>query len=611
VPYGTEIGPDDGFGYSRVEHPEFRTFVDAEEVRYLPSTPSDWNSGVDPGDTADALNQLASNMGPLLPSSAPVLDQISWSDPDGTAGYNTWNDANPLAGYTSASDAGSVNNSGDALDTLMGTAGNEHGVLDFDTVGDKDGVLNDDVVSDDNYPADCFGPGGADGGATNDLKLMLNGSALHTVDLLTFAGGNSYNGNGSGFTSLSSDISVYFPDSTPFPARKYRTGLWKLDSTDMVKGYNVVSVDHVTAAGTQSTNVHEFLLDDEDTNTTFSDESADTLVMSGGRYMSGVQFHEGGTWKYSIKVKNAYKDTYRSGNAVTFNESSELQNLSNDTLAASGGDQDKQHVVTSDTVTFASNDRLLDGSVSVTTSCLRTVQGTQTSAGAGFSGILFDNYVSNSGDLNRYFRDEDYRLHGGSNFNNDLSSNWDESESLVGANANYNDGLQTVNDILDYPSVNWSAVSNGPGGNPDYSSAAGVRYEWELYTGSPSTSSFRVVISGSHTKIADATAFTPNSNQIKVALRWPNQTGWLDLMVAFNEGDFGDTGESARYGLDDGDPAITDGCYFASLDSDGWTGVSIGTKSTASSYGKLYLRVIAPSGWTGTITSAAVTWDAS
>jgi hypothetical protein len=585
---------------------------DASEVPFTPDDLSDWNAGVDPGEVDDALDQLAANLAPLLPPAAPVLDQIDWDSSDGPTGANTWNNANPISGYISAATAGSVNNSSDNVDIQMGTSGNEHGVTDHDSPGNKDGTLNEDVTATDNYPEDCFGPGGSDGGGTNDLKILLNGSILHTVDLLSFGSGDSVNGNGSGFIGLSVATPVYFADSTPFPARTYRTGSWRLGAADVVKGYNVIKLQHVTAAGTQETNVHEFLADDVDTATAFSGETLGTLAMTGSKHLSGVEYHTGGTAKYSITISNAYRNTYDDTDAVTFTETN-LNNLSNEDLAASGGDEGKQHVITNKTCTVSTG-RKINSLIRVITNVNRTVQSDLSSSGGTITGLLVDPTNPTSTALNDYMDDEDYRIHGGSDFNTNLSSNWDETQSLVGASADYNDGLQVTEGRLYYPggaSISDYDTAQAPSGNPDYGSASGVRHYWRLFTNGVATSNFRVQLVGDFTLISDATTFSGGANnQVKVALRWPTQTGWLDLNVEFNEGDFGSTSEAARFGKDNGD-SLTDGCHSTTLDVGAAKGVTIGTKTTADSYDKFYLRIITSPNFNGYIDAIYVTWNAS
>jgi hypothetical protein len=565
--------------------------IDENDIPYTPSDVTDWNSEVDPGDVDDALDQLASNMAPLLPSSAPALDNIDYNTGLGVSGANTWNSTYPISGYT--------NLPGDGVDTSFTTSGSERGIYDYDTFTSCSGTLNEDVASTDNYPANCFGPGGSDGGATNDLKILVNGVVVHTVDLLTHSGGSDLNVNGSGFSALLDDTPVYFPDSTPFPARTYRTGTWIVVKADLSKGYNEIKVQHVTDAGTQTTNIYELILDDDNTATVFSGESLDISAMSGSKHLSGVEYHTGGVLHYDITISNAYRNTYDDTNAVTFNVSSDLDSLAADDLVASVGDEGKQHVITNKVVNVDStNRRILAASVTVSTSVNRTVQSDDTSAGDSVSNLLVDNFAANSTDLYENFRDEAYRLKSNSDFGTDLSSNWDETESLVGADAGHNDGAQIFNDILDYPDFDFSAVSNGPAGNPDYSSASGTRYYYRFFTDSTGAANFRISIGGSGTLVTGVP--TASTNEFSVRLKWPTETGWLDILTAFIEGNWDDD----------------DGCYYASLGSDSsmpisGRGISIGTKNSANSYDKCYIEVTVPGGWTGYLTDITIEWAAT
>lgn len=582
--------------------------TDASGLTFTPNVLADWSDSADPGNTDDALDQLAdrtTDVENLLPPSAPALDDIDYDTSSGIAGKNTWNVANPLTGYT--------NLPGDGVDTTFSVSGSEHGIYAHGSFVSCIGTLNEDVTADPStpnaaYPANSFSPGGSEN-TTNTLKLLVNGSQIHSVDITSDAlSGNQLNGNGSGFTSLSVATDVVFPNGSSFPPRQYRTGGWKVVVADLSKGYNEIKVQHTRDAGTVTTDIQEIILDDSTTATTFSSEVLDNLVMSGSVKMSGVEYHTGGTADYDVTINNGYRNTYKTTSLVTFNETN-VNALTNESFAASGGDRAKTHVITNKTVTVSSS-RHLNQSITVSTSVDRTVQSDLTSTGVSIAGLLMDPTSSSSTDLVEDFNDEDRRLHFGSDFNTNLSSNWDEAESLVGASANYNDGLQTYNGALDYPSINFGGISNGPAGNPNYSAASGVRYFARLATNATGTASFRVKIDGSYTLISDATAFTGSSDQIKVSLRWPTLTGWLDLNVEFNEGDFGATSEASRFGKDNGD-SLVHGCHSTSLDSGSAKGVTIGTKTSANSSDKLYLRVITPSGWTGTITKITVTWDAS
>ena len=560
--------------------------VEASQVDYTPGTPGDWNAG-DPGEVDDALDELASNLSPLLPSAAPVLDDIDCDTGAGVRGRNTWDSSNPISGYRN-------DDSNFPVDTDINPTGQVKGIYDYDTFTTISGTLNEDVPVDDNYPANAFGPGGADGGSVNDLKLVVNGSTVHTVDLLTFGSGDSKNGNQSGFTNLLDDTPVYFPDTTPFPARTYRTGGWVVHKDDCSKGINEVKIQQTTDAGTVTTDIFYFVLDDSNTATAFGTGSFGTRSGAGTKQLSGVTYWTGTiTYPYSITIANAYRNTYvREGTAITFQESA--CSIANKQLDLSAGDEAKAADIVNRTATISSGIRLIGGNISTSTRVERTVQSDDTSGSASKTGILYDDVSATSTALIEGFDDEDYRLHSGTSWDTDVTSNWDESKSLVGADANYNDGAQVLNSALDYPSQNFGGMAEAPGGNPNYTTATGQRYYYRFFEqASPTTNSFAIKLSGAFTLVSGAP--TASTNQIRVRLRWPTQTGWMDLNADFVEGNWNDD----------------DGCHSASLDGEGESGtlgISIGTKSTANSHDKCIIEITVPSGWTGNLTGLRLYW---
>lgn len=587
--------------------------ADASDITYTPAVATNWNTG-DPGNADDAFDELAANVNPLLPTPAPVLDNISWTSAEGTSGKNTWNVANPISGYEEAADAGSVNNSGDALDVTMGTSGNEHGVMDYDSPGTAEGVLNDDVAASDNWPADCFGPGGSDGGGTNTIYLKRNDVVLHSVNLLTFESGNSYNGNGSGFTSLSDDTPVYFAGGSPtFPPRTYRTGSWKVVAADMVKGYNVITIDHETAGGTETTNVQEYILDDEDTATSYSSESFSNYASGAStKHLSGVEYHNGTiTATYNCTFDNAYRNTFKDGTAVTHPTDTNCS-ISDTSLADSAGDEAKQ-VVLSPTATVDAT-RIIGGNLVVNTRVDRTVQTDATSSGATQSQCLVDRDTQVNGNEAHYYADETLRIKSNEDFNTDITVTWDETESLVDSGtAGYNNGIQVTEDRLYYPGKatvdDYSSLTSGPAGNPDYSTGVtGTRYYFGQFYNATGRSNFSFNIQGSATLVDEGT-LTTDTNEVSIAIRLPTQTGWMCINQDYVANQWGSTSESATYPADVG-------CYAEVYGSDktiptsaiGWT---VGTKTTDDSYDQVYYRVSVPQGWTGYIESITVNWGAS
>jgi hypothetical protein len=588
---------------------------DASDITYTPSTLANWNSGADPGDVDNALDQLAANLSPMLPPSAPVLDYISYTGSTGVAGKNTWNENdNPIATYANAP-ADSVINAADAVDITMVTTGTGKGVYDYDSFSYVLGTLNDDVTAHAySYPADSFSPGGSDGGTQNDLILLVNGSAIHTTDLLTFASGNDVNGNSSGFYSLSAATPVKFSDASNFTPRTYRTGAWRVYKADLSRGHNTIKTQHTTDSGTTTCTVWEFLLDDDDTDTSYSSESisgynadASTKNLSGVKYTTGTR-----TATYNVTIDNAYKNTYSvSSSAVNYTGTN--CTITDEALAVSGGDETKQVVKAATLTLSASPAYLVNATVSVSTTVDRTVQSEAASGGASLSGVLWDNVSANSTALIEYFTDENYRIQNDEDFNTDLSATWDEAGSLVGADAGYNTGLQCVSGKLDYPTVDYSSLTNGPSSNVDYSGASGTRYYFRYFTSGTGASNFRITTSSSavnsFTWISKDDALGTANNNVRISLRWPTQTGWLDTKTAFIEGQFGATDDTAL-------EAASAGCYSSGLGSDFTpaacsVGITCGSKTTSNSYDNVYMRIEVGEGWTGSIDDITFVWGAT
>lgn len=558
-------------------------FLQAGKVTYDPETPSDWPSG-DPGGVKEALDALMSFLSPTLPPAAPNLDNIDFDTSEGPSGFNTWNSSFPLTGYT--------NRPGDAIDTNFSTSGTEHGIY-ADTMVDVAGTLNEDVAGTLNYAANAFNDPVS---GTSIIRLKVNGSTIHSENLATFGSGNSLNGNNSGFTSLSARTSVTYDTGDPFDALKYRTGGWVVKRADLTKGYNSIQIEHQTDAATYTSELAEIIIDDATTATAYASESLHTLAMTGSKNLSGVNYHTGGTAKYNITISNAYRNTYKQSNAVSFNDvQGRLTSIASENLAASGGDEAKQHVVTNKTVTLDSGIRVLDQSIEVKTNVSRTLQSSPQSTGSSIAGLLMDDVsVSSDDDTREYFDDENKRLKSNSDFTDDtLNPNWDSSQSLKDGTAGHTDGLQVYNGRLYLPTIDFSAITNGPAGNPNYSVGMGSGdrlYYRRWLKSSGGSANFVMKLYGSGVVfIASTTAFTL-ATQMKVRIKLPNVTngtGWMDAYSDFQTDQWSD---------DDG--ARDAGAGAGRALNVNW-GLTVGTKNIANTNQRLWIEIIVPSNFSG------------
>jgi hypothetical protein len=559
--------------------------------------------------TCDALDDLNEILSKLAPQPAPSLSSINCTS-TGVAGNLSFDATHAVSDYVACTGIGSDSPVSAAVlvDASFAASGNRRGIFSASSGATIVGTLADDIAAGPgsptaSYPANAFGDA-----ETGSLILELNGTtfAPATVDLTD---PNAVNEVGSGFV-LSASTSTSFPDGSLFTSFKYRTGTWRVVVANMRHGWNYVRVRHLVGAVYRNTDYVDWIYDADTTATSFSSTALDNLSMVLGspsaKYISGVQYHVSGTAQYDVSIANAQKNTWVSGNAITFTGT-------RCTVGATGfqntvGDVDRIETITNKTVTVTNSSRILDSSIIVVTNADRTVQGDLSSSSSTISGILLDNTTATSTAVLNSFDDETYRINASSDFETNLTSNWTSTLSLVGADAGHNNGLQCYGGELIYPVKNFSAVTNGPAANPDYSGAAGTRYYFGYFTSVIAASNYVLSIgtASSASLVADSD-LSASTNEVSICLRWPGVTGWLDVTVPFLANTWGDTGDAYN-------TSPTYGCYAETYGNDltiptTTLGVSIGTQSSANSYNKVYYRIKVLEGWTGSISSISITWN--
>jgi hypothetical protein len=568
------------------------TYTDGLFVDFTPSTRT--------GTAVDRFNEV---LKALAPSPAPALTSMSFTN-SGVSGKVSFGTSNAISGYTVVP---LVDINGPFMNS-----GTSRGIFNATTA--MAGTLADNVTpsytNSRPYPNNAFGDG-----ASGTLTLVVNGSVVQSTDLTTFVSGSSVNAHGSGFT-LSTASAVEFDNGQPLNVFMYRTGTWTVGIADQRLGYNTVQVIHNWATGqTRPTQTFSWVNDDDVDATTFTADTLDTLAMTGTKKISGVTYNTAGTAKYHATIGNAYKNTYSIlGSAISFtgiNCSAASQGL------PSMVTQNDNVTLAATTVTVTNSSRLLNTSISLSASVDRTVQTDITSTQRSISGILLDNTTDDSTDLSESFSGEGYRIHTGVVITDNVytsgkgTSNytWDGSISLVGTNANYNTGLLISNAKLTYPkntshipgitNGNFSTPSNGPSGNPDYSSSSGNRTYLRYFYSSGSYSNFVLDISCASTTFVPVST-GPNGNNLTVELLAPNTTknlsnavAWKDCMVAYDG--------------NDGDVGCYAGTYGNSIPTS-W-GLTIGAKNTSTSGHVVLLRITASPSWTGSISSVSMLFE--
>ncbi|MCP4651059.1 MAG: hypothetical protein GY853_13410 [PVC group bacterium] len=558
------------------------------------------------GTMMDRINEV---LGSLAPSAAPALDDVD-IDTNGETSDITWDAGDALGGYANVTGIGALGAVN--VDGSFADSGDRAGVIA--TAIDTTGTLNEDVAADADgaYPANAFG--NADQG---DLKLEVNGVVVRTIDLTNASAVDDGTAT-SGF-DISASTSVEFPNSDPFDVFKYRTGSWRIDSGDanLTNGWNYVKVTHTISGSDTDTNYVDWVVDDDTTDTTYSSDALQNLVMgySGAEpYLSGVRYFETGVANYVIDIDNAFRNTYKTGDAITFIYSGGT--VSNQSLGNSGGNQALQKAV--DEVFTVSTSRKLNASITCKTEVDRTFNTNESNDPSDtktITGLLQDPYIHSSptqDDNTEGFDAEGYRQEStfditdvtyASGTGNGVSM-WDATESLVGADAGHNDGLLVYNDALRYPkegalSGDFSSVSNGPAANPDYSAAAGERTYIRYFYDASSRSNFRLGISVSGcTWVAASNIGGLASTECACEILAPNTTQDVGATVEFKD-------MKTAYTDDDSIGAYASA--FGSSIPDTWGG-TIGTRSTSTSGNVLVIRLTIGADWTGNISHIEMTF---
>lgn len=575
----------------------------AEDGSYTDGLFTDFVSTTPIGTAVDRFNEVLKE---LAPSPAPNLSNISYTTGLGAAGKVSFGASNLIGTYFNVTAA-----DGDSALDINGTVTSgaslavRKGI--YVSGGNKQGELASNVAAGTGSPTPAYPAKSIGNGDQGLLQLFVNGALAHQVDLSTFGSGSSLNANGSGFTSLSAATSVSFPSGVPFSLFKYRTGQWLVTSLDQRNGHNYVQVKHVVGVNTYTTNFFGWVNDADVTATAFGSENLYALGMTGSKFISGVQYHTGGTASYDVTVSNLHRNTYSSSASAISHGASTNISIPSTALGSIVAHTDTE-IITAKVATITGS-RLLNAAITGRTTVDRTVQSDLTSTGASITGILMDTVSDDATATNETLNGEKFRVPSNrsltdtSGFTVGGASLWTSTNSLTTGPAGYTDGLLVYNGGLYYPNNasvanngNFSIIANGPGGNPNYSTASGTRTYWRYFYFNSATQNFVLNITASGCSfISAASALGINNGNVHVELLAPNTTSngisteFKDCVTAYTT-----------------DNAI--GCYAATYGATiptNW-GLTLGTKSTATSGNAVILRITVGNGWTGSINNISL-----
>lgn len=574
---------------------------EAEDGTYEDGIFKDFTPETPVGTAIDRFNELLAG---LAPAPAPDLMNITYSTTSGPAGHVSFGASNPIPGYTSVGNA-SGESILDAGGLFPNNSAARRGV--YAASGTIAGVLAGAVGADTStptpsYPAQSFGR--ADQG---ELRLYFNGASAHTVDLSTFASGVTA-GSGPRF-DLSAATPNKFPLGSDFDLFKYRTGTWEIDSASQVLGYNYVQVRHVIGATILSTNHFEWVNDGSTTDTTYAGESLTSLSLTGSKRLSGIEYYTAGTAAYNLAISNAYRNTYSSSaSAISHGSSVNCSLVASVIPAITSPDYEDSAVTLSSKLATITSAKLFNQGITARTTTDRTIQSDLTSTGATQDFILLDSSANTSTATAEFFGGEQYRVPSDrditdtTGFTAPGASLWSNTESLVGADAGHNNGLLQYNNLLVYPSAvsivnsgNFSTIINGPI-NPNYSTVADARVYLRYFYYAAATQNFILTLVGSGITVKSlSSALVSSSGDVHIELLASNTTSngvtteYKDITVAYTS-----------------DNAI--GCHAATYGATAYSswGLTLGTKSTATSGNAVILRVTVPELWTGSLSQLSL-----
>ena len=139
---------------------------------------------------------------------------------------------------------------------------------------------------------------------------------LHTNYYITTTRTNisSQNTTGGGTLtglSVSAATSSKFPLGAPYELFQNRTGAWRVNGDDpnLVNGYNYIYIQHKNLPEfNRVLSRIEFIIDDDTTPTGFTGSTV-TSLLSGSKYLSGINYYTGGSVKYDTQISNIYRNT--------------------------------------------------------------------------------------------------------------------------------------------------------------------------------------------------------------------------------------------------------------------------------------------------------------
>jgi hypothetical protein len=593
------------------------TIGPAEDGSYSDGIFKDFTPSTPIGTAVDRFNEL---LLALSPQPAPQLASVNRTGTAFNSGSLSFGASKNNISYNNV-----TTNAGNSAVDINGTyvvSGTRLGITNTTSIT---GVLNSGVSVGSSYPANAFGD--ADKGK---LQLELNGVVIDQLML---------SGTTAATTSTRMSVSAALPVTSgagnPVPLFRYRTGTYTLPNSTFANGFNYIRIRHIHPGVTGTTNYLEWVYDSNANAMALTGSSFTGLTLTGSRYISGVRYNTGGTVVYRAAISNAYRNTFANGTAafaypsrINLTDATSIIKQGNFAITETNANKNLpilnsgatspqlSSLILRSTHTLQNN-ILGTSSIQVGLTVNHPTKATLTGTPLTSAGFLQYTTVQGNtlnvenftGEVKR-IQARDYSALTYGNINSGTYA-WDSTQSLIGGNAFYNTGLLRFNGELMYPNAayltsqygitsgNFAGLTNILSGNPNYSTATGLRSDYTKFTSAnavtQATVTFNILHTGSNSSFLTngGTGGTPTGNFIKFEFmikRVGGQThGWFNPFATTGNGE---------------------GVANTSISSiGGGTSVSC-TLSTVPRIGNgdvVLVRVIAASGWTNRISNISIT----
>lgn len=576
----------------------------AEDASYADGLFTDFTTSTTVGTAVDRFNEVLKI---LAPSPAPGVQSANANTSAGVTAKLSFGASSPVTDVTSSGTAAGF----DAVD--------RNGTYESETSGsnfrrgvynntDIEGTINYDIaasVTNGNYAyrEDSFG-----NGETGTLKLELNGAVVHSINLATFTGAGTppngtddtgVNSNGSGFINVSTTANTIDGNGASWGSIfQYRSADYIIKAADQKRGWNYLRVIHSIGGSDATSNYIEWINDPNPPVLKALRARIENINLIGSRFLSGVEYNTDATANYKVDIHNMYRDVYpASGSPISFTVTNSTTPSSQAVSALGGSDTNTKIISVTGSLNFnRSPDVLLGNSITCNVSATHPLKSNISNTGsATASGWLIDNRTLASDNDTENFHDESFRKTSGSyNAQSDViaaASMWDSQNHMTGGGAaGHTDGLLFYNQTLRSPlqggfSANFSSATNGPTGNPNYSTVTGNRTFYRVLTASTGEAfDVRVTTSQVGTTFNNSALGTGNMHMF---VKIPGTTGWMDATQNFVEGSIQD-GNGAL------NPTATNTSTVRYL--------TFGTASVANN-DHIMFKLVASSSWTGELNS--------